>query len=236
MKPVRTIAWLVALLPLAGCSHVWKTSEPTKPVTYSSANDPVKERHVGRLRRLLVLPVAYDHVWEKTHHVDREKAIARSFYKDAPRWLRDWRGYEFVAPWGPDESCADREDLTQLLEWAKKAKPASSSRPPQTPDELAVIVRALCTSHHCDGLLLMHGETREPGIIAWGIAIGSLGIAWPVMLLDSHSYMYADIFEADSGRLVWRCKESDPYENDPSMTRLFEPIEYAIPEVLARGQ
>jgi hypothetical protein len=231
---------LLVLAVGSGCSP--KTTQTQEKVTPSSYNDYQSSvnRSVGLLRRLLVLPAQYTviHIWNRTPEIDAPKSTL--MLEGATVFLRDWKGYEIIqypetqnkggteAP--PAQSQPD-PGLKLLYEWTENSEVDS---PP--PAEVKNLVSDLSRRFGADGVLVLQGFHKAANPLLITSAILTVGLAMPIALMDAKWYEKANIYEASSGRIVWRCRLNLLSKNSPfdrrDVERLLGSLENAAPAAL----
>ena len=219
---------VAAAVLCCGCSHnVWTTSRHISPTTYSLREIPIS-RSVGRLRRLALMPVSFR--LERGGSADpsdesEELRLRQDIAEVARRFLVDWRGYEVVVveDYVPDQ-------LACMLEWA-----SVSENDAVPPVQVTRVVGDLARRHQVDGVMLIQGQLRMLSDLGFAVILGTAGLAWPIVLpADSGGELRVDLFESDSGRIVWRSRGED-WVGDATLNfsleveNLLDPLEHAVP-------
>jgi hypothetical protein len=240
---MKAIAALVALMVLAlgfGCSpKTTQTQEKVTPSSYDNYQSNVK-RSVGFLRRLLVVPPQFTLInfWNRKPEMDA--SLSTAMREGATGFLRDWKGYEIIpyrqiqdkggqeAP--PAQSQPD-PGLKTIYQWAENSE---VDAPP--PAEVKNSVLDLSRRYGADGVLVLQGFVRPPH--SWIVAstILTASLTWPLLFIDQKSELKAHIYEASSGRIVWRSRVNciSPRKPFPraEVERLLGSLENAAPAAL----
>ena len=236
-------------MTLMGCaSSSIITSSPTvTPITHRPEEHSL-QRSVGLLRRLAVLPADIDFTPQNPKRcLDpcNWEQLRQGLAPSVVDYLSTSRGYEAVVldPSAPSNASVDLtdDDLQEgVARLAAFARERSSDAPPE---ELAKMIQELGMKAGVDGIVVVHGSATVPSW--WDVAImiplaasgyGFLA-AFPVEMARLGIKMEADIFEAATGRMVWSAVFSSGRMDIPAgviATKLFDPIEPALPAVLTR--
>ncbi|MGA8049542.1 MAG: hypothetical protein WCA09_05135 [Burkholderiales bacterium] len=214
------------------------------PLTYAIAEGaPV--RTIGLLRRLAILPVKLE-----THPSPPPECadtcdfggLRHAIAEGVPRFLRDYRGYEVIVL--PDELPAAAEftrsavaDITATLRQTRdrSARPADAA--------VAMHLRELGAALNVDGFVLVSAERSIPTDAEF-LGIGLLTLTFG-MYFTGHTALDVQIYEAATGRLVWRSSlrtQGDALWGDSDMlpspikivVQVLDSIEPAMPAVFAR--
>jgi hypothetical protein len=239
MRSCRAIS-LLLLCPLVfGCAtETVRSSLPdVTPVTYAPVIHKL-DRSVGKLRRLLVLPIQLEVSPKNPKGCLDECAwvgLTNNLASQVVSYLKDERGYD-VLSWDdlikgdtfqavlPD----GLEDIARkLLEYARNV---SSDGPP---GEAGSLVKDLAGCAGLDGLVLVHGNATSFSLWDWALGYASFTLSFPLSMLRVGVSLRADIFEAATGRIVWGSAMHAKVVEDPAR-HLFEPIEPALPRVLTK--
>jgi hypothetical protein len=170
---------------------------------------------VGLLRRLVLLPAAMALVpQDPARCVDPcdWEGLLRGLANELPRALQHERGYEVVSldpRFRSDEGSATGDfsalPAGQLDAWRdtmlRHARKAATSEPPA---EVAKAASEAGAWGRADGVVLLHGSASSASWADWGLAYATFGLYLGAMLARDGVALEADIFEAASGRLVWR--------------------------------
>jgi hypothetical protein len=210
---MNAVAALVALMVLAlgfGCSaKVTQTQGKVTPSTYNDYQSNVN-RSVGLLRRLLVLPPQYTVIHLLNRKPEMDASLSTLMREGATAFLRDWKGYEIIpylkiqdkggqeAP--PAQSPPD-PGLKTIYEWAEHAE---VDAPP--PAEVKNLISDLSRRFGTDGVLVLKGFHKAANPLFVPAAILTVGLAMPLAMMDAKWEVKAHIFEASSGRIVWRSR------------------------------
>lgn len=242
----KALAAVALLGVLGGCVTSTTTAVSEKdvaPRTYSLEPTTV-ERSVGKLRRLVVLPIVL-----QTSPEDPKLCVdpcdwpglRRGLANSAVHYLAHERGYE-VSSVDPDvESPAsiglERAALASAAH--RLAEFAGSRRAGAPPAEIVALVNGIGVQADVDGVVVLHGSVTVATWLDWAVTYGSFGMAAPIFLRATAS-LEADIFEVAHGHLVW----AGTYLKVLGMgmapapgqiiTDLFDPIEPALPAVFTR--
>ena len=218
---------LVVFLGLVGCSSQWTTKSSPQALTYSATTDQV-ERTVGKLRRLLLLPVV---IQTKDCPTTSDAQLAKALQAAVEPYLSDWKGYE-VVEW---ETIAPVEQQLLLRLGEGQTKKGKENFPPEA-DRKALM--ALVAKEEIDGILVINGDIKclnAIDVLLYFIIIGMPNWAQKI----SGENLSAGIYSAADGRLVWLSyihvlppavgggSDSAYWANG-----LFREIENAVPAVL----
>ena len=232
MKNAISIASVALVaLSVAGCGpQASQMRDPVRPLSYRASNDPLP-RNVGRLRRLVVLPVRI-HVLDGNGNPDVTQASLRDQIARAIMpFLRDQRGYEI-------SEAHDRVAAKTVSNWFESSRRLKVGS--EAPQNVAAAVRVLCSDTNSDGIIVIYGSIKPPSWVSFALTIGTAALAWPVLLVDSHYWLRADIAEAARGKIVWSSHYEDINISGEPPTRLpsqvldmLDPLEFALPKILA---
>lgn len=226
----RFIGSLLTLSLLPGCTSVWQSKEPVQPTTYTLP-DYRRDRSVGNLRRLALLPLHYKiRRGSETLALGYVEGVTHSI----AAYLKEEKGYEIVVVAG--ERNAWREDIVKHPEFGTSARLAErwSAAGEDGPDQKLVTEtgRAL----EVDGVITAwveydpgRSELRQTG---WAVANIFLLNA-PLFYEMAHDRFRISIRETASGRVVWRGKVSE-LNQPPQVTKVLENLENALPAQLTR--
>lgn len=242
----------VAWISLIGCSsvNVVVNSSTVMPLTHQPESDSV-QRTVGLLRRLLILPPRIEFFPSDPKNCIEDcgwETLTSHIVEGVTSYLSERRGYEVVLPellLHPDQVAVDPvanldEFVQQLAVFAEQR----SSEPPS--EDLAVTVRMLGKKAWADGLVVIKGNvtalTWVEAWLAFPLALSGYGIlaAIPIEMVRLGSKIEADIFETQTGKLIWASVYSsggNPFAGALSaslMAELLDPIEPALPAVMTR--
>jgi len=240
IRRVPTVA--LSVLCVACSATKWQQPGEIRPSTYQMSEERIK-RSVGKLRRLAITPIRYEHVKDGTRVPDKELPVTREWSSMALSHLRDWKGYE-VAPLElyddmyPQKLGRSRDEIDRSLEaLAKWAKDSPDGEPP--PAEVVSTVNGIGRALNTDGLVIVQGFRREPSTWNVALVILSASLTWPLLAVEGYFEMRADLYEVETGRIVWRHRISerridvdDHWPPRSAMQQLFDPIEQALPRAL----
>lgn len=250
MKAAILTAVAVLGMTLIGCAStsVVVSSPTVTPITHRPEDQSV-QRSVGLLRRLAVLPARIDFTPQDPKRCldpcDWEQ-LRRGLVPNIVDYLSTSRGYEVVKidPSASSNVAVDltADDLQQRVARLAAFAKERSSEPPA--EELAQIIRDLSMRAGVDGIVIVHGSAT---VLSWWdaaiilpLAASGYGFlaAIPVEVARLGTKLEADIFETATGRLVWTAVFTSGRANPPPasaiVTKLFDPIEPALPLVLTR--
>jgi hypothetical protein len=214
--------WLAGLVQAAGaaaltsCASTSSETTPGPVQPLSHVPDPdAPQRGVGLLRRLVVLPTSLVLVpQDPAECVDPcdWESLLRGLANSLPRALQRERGYDVVSldpRFSPDEGSTAGTYAAlpagQPQAWrdtlARYARKTSAGEPPA---EVAQAARELGAWAHVDGIVLLHGSIHSATWTDWAWAYATFSLYLGAMLARNGVALEADIFEAASGRLVWR--------------------------------
>lgn len=239
-------AWLViASLLFAGCA-AWQTDQPVTPSSYQFSREKVP-RTVGKLRRLVALPIRHDAPEICGQHAALTIDYEHKRFKQAVIYLTEHKGYETLhldtdryRTWlaaGQNQAF-----LSELADWAENSGEAVS--PGAATQALLARMRALDAA---DGLLVfdIHNTcvlANPAGRAFFGVF--TLGLSEWLPGGDTKKiyevYRLA-ILETASSRPVWRKQVlTDPdvqrysWKGTSAIENLFEDLDQAIPKLLTR--
>ena len=243
MSPVRVTFLLSVCLLIEGCTtaSLPRDSKQVTPVTYKAMEDIKIERTVGKLRRLMVLPVQLM-VSPEDPKMCLEKCgwegLSVNIEAEAVTCLREKRGYE-VSSGG--ELLRDNGPVFTLEELSNYARDLASSAREGDPDkpqpETVRRVRELGKWAGVDGIVVIQGSATS--LTLWDLAAGyaSFSLSLPLSFLRVGISLRADVYETSTGRAVWTSTLSsgwEPNSQEHYGIVLFERIEPAIPRVFTR--
>jgi hypothetical protein len=200
----------VICLLLLGCSQQTSWQEPAQLSPTSGISEGAIKRSVRSLRRLAVVPVKYAYSRGDERIPKMEDRIERSLLSEALNLVGS-KGYTVTPLYIYDDLILQKfnlsprefkESLELLTEWARK----SSDGQVPTAEVIDAVAR-ISYPLNVDGLLVVQGFTTEP---SRGTVFGSMVLAGPFffflppLLIRTYTELHADIFEASTGRIVWR--------------------------------
>lgn len=233
MRRVFRYGALLLFLFCQGCSsHFWQVSRDITPISYQAAEEGVK-RTVGKLRRLVILPVRYERnrvIFEGNPTEGQKKGTARTVLLKVKEHLVDWKGYEVVLLEMYEDIYPEKlgltpdavaKDIAALTDWARSA---ADGQPP--PPEISAMAAEIGRPLNCDGVLVIQGHSRfcNAGYIA---TLLTASLAWPVWWACNDYEIRADLFEVATGRIVWRSMVSQ-------FDDLWEKPEFAVGSAFSR--
>jgi hypothetical protein len=240
---MKAVAALVALMVLAlgsGCSA--KVTQTREKVTPSSFNDyqSTVNRSVGLLRRLLVVPPQYTVIHILNRKPEMDASLSTLMLEGATGFLRDWKGYEIIqypkiqdkgGKGAPHAQSQPGPELKPIYEWAENSEVDSSP-----PAEVKNLVSDLSRRFGADGVLVLQGFHKAARPLLVASAILTVGLAMPLALMDAKWEAKAHLYEASSGRIVWRSRLNLLDKNEQftraDVERLLSSLENATPEAL----
>jgi hypothetical protein len=205
---LRRLAASALLLSGVGCNsvHAWTADRPFTPLggVRASAASP---RGLASLHRLLLPTPSCVLARGGRRDRDEEQACAREIGERAFAVLRDERGYDVLLPEvlgsaGGLQAEAARALAASLGAIERFAFASRDGEPP--PPQLASRVRDLCAAWRADGLVLLRVEVQPPSVWNWLLLAATLLQSWPVLVLGQHADARIDVFEAETGAIVWR--------------------------------
>ena len=239
MKAVATLVALMVLALGSGCSaKVTQTREKVTPSTYNDYQSNVN-RSVGLLRRLLVVPPQFTLInfWNRKPEMEASQRTAMR--EGATDFLRDWKDYEIIqyrqiqdkgGQEAPEAQSPPDPELKPIYEWAENSEVDASP-----PAEVKNLISDLSRRFGTDGVLVLKGFHKAAHPLFVPAAILTVGLAMPLALMDAKLELKAHIFEASSGRIVWRSRiglfdASKPIRQE--IERLLSSLENAAPAAL----
>ena len=240
---MNAVAALVALMVLAlgsGCSaKVTQTREKVTPSSYNDYQSSVN-RSVGLLRRLLVLPPQYTVIHILNRKPEMDVSLSTAMEEGATSFLRDWKGYEIIqyrqtqdtgGQWAPPAQSQPDSGLKTIYEWAENAE---VDAPP--PAEVKNLISDLSRRFGADGVLVLQGFHKAASPLLVASAILTVGLAMPLALMDAKWEAKAHLFEASTGRIVWRSRlnllDKNGQFSRADVERLLGSLENAAPAAL----
>lgn len=233
MKHVFRYMALLVFLSCHGCSsHFWQESRNITPVSYQAAEAGVTQT-VGRLRRLVILPLRYERnhaIFESSLTEGQKRKIARAVLVKTTEHLANLKGYEVITLEMYEDIYPEKlgltpetvaKDVAALTDWARSS---ADGQPP--PPEASAMAAAIGQPLHSDGLLIIQGHSRfcNSGYIA---TVLTASLAFPVLLACNDYEIRADLFEVATGRIVWRSMIS-------SFDDLWKKPEFAVITLFSR--
>lgn len=235
MKWLRLLT-LIAVAICSACTStdLWTAKRDVVPVTYEIGKDPVK-RSVGRLRRLVVLPIALE---------DRNPdGLSEQFYPDD--WVTQTKAMLLVATsgflverLGYEVTALDRLNKSSFTESTNRAIAVLTSWSATAPDgassppDVKAAVAALGAAFRADGVLVIQGYIKKASAEAFMAVFLTAGMAWPLLYADHQKELHADIYEVASGQMVWRHKQEGDFADEGLLT----PLEPALPAIFERSR
>jgi hypothetical protein len=228
MKALRCtlVVPLCAALSLSGCAHNWQSGEAVTPMTFKLPELRVG-RGVGNLKHLVVLPALYNAGWSESFSgvpcVTKAESIRNAMADQTAKHLASAKDYRIavIADRVVDGAPAPgNKDF--LTEYSRRLYEARDGRPSA---EIADLARRIAVIYKADGIVLVRGDYTSEDPIT--VSLMLFGMAKPGLTVE------AWIFEAGSGRVVWRGSTWAPgchWDVEPAFTDL----ENAIPDVMVR--
>ncbi|MEN9315148.1 MAG: hypothetical protein RIS35_1541 [Pseudomonadota bacterium] len=256
VRVARALLPMIAVLT-AGCVQSWTTEQPVTPSTYGASLARIP-RTVGMLRRLAVLPISQDLPAICREGTDDRPAISApgGIAGDLVRRIRDEKGYE-VLPLDAAlyrawlESPENQPFLEEITRWS-----VSTGEGARVGALTGELLSRLAEGKAFDGLLILHVRRRcqmASDTLRGLRGVMTLGLneMWPdADMLTPYLEYRASILEAASGRPVWRGlvrlmprPTQAPHAGAPAASypmlyptvdKLFEGLEPAIPKLLTR--
>lgn len=214
---------------LGGCASTWESESVPSPQTYTPPPDQL-ERGVGRLRRLWLIPAV-------VHSTDcpdtpSDPELARQLDAAVKRYLEGWKGYEVV---NPAPATADMGLIADQLGAWQAGETGDGTAPASTQLDGA---RQTARGAGVDAFVVLHARLRclnTADIALYFMIIGMPN--WRSKLFEKN--LSAGIYEAHSGRLVWKRQVNVLHPNVGGGTTpggwaglLFDNLENALPAVL----
>lgn len=218
-------------LSLNSCSTTWETDTAPIAKTYTTSQDQLT-RSVGKLRRLLILPAVVKSKDCPNSPSDNE--LSKALYENTGKYLSDWKGYEVLYPIVKQDNEFD-DLVVRLGTWQENN--VGDGIPPEIDRETVI---ELAKKNTVDGVLLLHGKLSCLNAVDVTLYFMIIGIPnWANKLFGEN--VSAGIYEANSGRLVWKHYGSFLHPSagggvDASLwpSSLFDDIENAVPAVLSQ--
>jgi hypothetical protein len=218
-RTLRSALAALLALALAACGTGRETPAP------GTEARPAPTR-VGELRRLLMLPVAY------APGSCRWPDAALRLDQSAVLFVRDWRGYEILRPARTEPA---RRLAHALAEWARDAD-AGDRPPPPLRGELGDLTREA----GADGVLVLAATPDCTGVT--GRALGAIA----GVVASTGAPLEGVVLDVHRGTLLWRNgvkpalwegavppSGPSPYAMQRAIEELFQPLDNAVPAVLA---
>ena len=219
-----SIAFL--LFALSACSSSVSQQSPETTPSYRLSETTI-ERSVGKLRRLVILPVRYDAIvgsFNKSiaalflHYTpeEYENDIKKVLLSETISQLNDWKGYNassfdvyraMVQEKFRISSEQLQKNLVTLADWVKKL-----STEAEPPEEITNLVSEIGLVLNVDGIVIIQGF-EKPANLTGVLTLLTATLAWPLTLLEADNKLRADIYEVSSGRIVWS-QATEIYEDD----------------------
>jgi hypothetical protein len=224
------LALLALLFGACATTETTQQGRDAEPITYRAAPDALG-RSVGKLRRLLVLPVQLDASPEAASCFEPcdPGALAQAVLAHSVRYLADWKDYEVA-----EAGAARQAKAAELHERLKHSDAAAQA-------QAAAMAREVGMAEQVDGVVLVTGTVRylsRADAASWYYTF-ALSIAPTVARLGVR--LEARIFASATGELVWASRlrvrgEPGSFAADYG-EGLFSPIERALPGVMVeRGE
>ncbi len=246
MKRNLSALMILLLSFFSACApKVWQTSSNVSPSSYAVLQTPAIERSVGKLRRLVLLPVKHEmkQILSKREPEQKNyKVFTGAIASSVRELLVNTKGYD-VVPMDlyedmlPEKLYLSREQVQTrtalLLKWA-----ASSADGEDPPRDVSNAVSALGRPLNADGLLIIQGYSKDNTAMAV-LTILTASLTWPLLLASNDFAVRADIYEVSTGKIVWRASWKDiddmwALPSDVITRRLFGSLEPAIPKAITK--
>jgi hypothetical protein len=231
---MKNIFFVLLSLTICGCTYHSQSKDPIAPVTYKAT--PYRSADsVGKLRRLVLMPVKIKSYKGKYVSVKDQEAAALSYEDACANFLTEKKGYEIVVvrdtdgKWRrglfEDSGYDNIQDLYQKWHEEKAEKHTAS------------VIQKIGGALNVDGVLVIRIKERKP----WGGIEGILNIALmnlPLFYNIVSPNIGAWIYETATGRLVWR-EEHSIFGSEittarASLISLFADLENAVPRQLIK--
>ena len=228
---MKYLPLLATALALSACVDVSQTNEPGRPITYS-VPDYRNNRSVGNLRRLAVLPFAFE-----LRHGDLEQARAYAATASSllAEYLENDKGYAVVAVHATGGGWTADSVHDPALGSALQTTWDAARTDAQRADAVRRIGRALDVDGVVSGWLEYDSRTL-PGGEGLGVTFALMNILLlngPLFYEMSHDRVRIHIYETASGRTLWKVAASNP-TGPPGVASLLGNLENAIPAQLVR--
>jgi len=226
MERTATAALIsVFALTLVACSSAWESRKPPEATTYIAPTDRI-ERTVGRLRKLVLLPVDF-HTTDC--HVASDAAEGAALEAATIKLLTDWKGYDVVTV-RPEDQAEAASLAATLGSWQEE----SGGKQDQPPAAEANKMTALVAAYRTDGMLALRAHIKclsTLDIVGYFMIIGMPN--WAHTLSERN--VSAGIYEGHDQRLVWlKYQHFDMPTVAHSPQSLFENLENAVPAALQK--
>lgn len=227
MKAVRCtlVVMLCAVLSQSGCVHNWQSDESVTPLTFKLPASRTG-RGVGNLKHLVVLPALYNAGWSESFSgvfcVTKAEFIRNDMAVQTAKFLAGSKDYRIVVEDRVAEGAPVTADKDILKEYSSRLFEARGGSPSA---EAADLARRIGAIYKADGIVLVRGDYTSEDPIT--VSLMLFGMAKPGLTVE------AWIFEAGSGRVVWRGRSWAPgcrWNVEP----VFTDLENAIPDVMMR--
>ncbi|HEY5672162.1 MAG TPA: hypothetical protein VIR78_00485 [Malonomonas sp.] len=222
------ILLLAIFFGTTGCSSQWTAKSSPQARTYSAPTDQI-ERTVGKLRRLLLLPVIIQ--TKDCPKTPTDDQLSKTLQAAVGPYLANWKGYE-VVEW---EDTDQLEPQLLLRLGDGQTKKGKENFPLETERKALM---ALVAEAQIDGILVIKGDLKclnAIDVLLYFMIVGMPNWAHKI----SGKNLSAGIYSAHDGRLVWLSyiHVLPPAVGGGSASAywansLFREIENAVPEVL----
>ncbi|HOC59624.1 MAG TPA: hypothetical protein PKN70_06730 [Smithellaceae bacterium] len=234
---------ILCLLFCHGCTSasVSHSVDDTTPVSFTMLKGALMKRSVGKLRRLVVLPVLLDVEprnpkwclgkceWEGLDKAIEEEVVA---------CLQDKRGYEIIALSASSKEhtpILTSEEVSMLTD--KLVAHAHDDNLQRSPEDIAVLLKAIGNRTGLDGIMLIHGKAVTLNAFDYVAWYATFSLFIPVSILRVGVTLKADIYETSTGRNVWTGELTGggvPNQAEHYGMKLCDVIESAIPRILTQ--
>jgi hypothetical protein len=199
------------------------------------------KRSVGKLRRLVVLPVLLDVEpknskwclgkceWEGLDKAIEEEVVA---------CLQDKRGYEIISISAASKEhtpILSPEEVSTLTD--KLAAHAHDGNLQRSPEDVSVLLKTIGNRTGLDGIMLIHGEAVTLNAFDYVAWYATFSLFVPVSMLRVGVSLKVDVYETSTGRNVWTGELTGrgmPNQAEHYGMKLCDVIEPAIPRILTQ--
>jgi hypothetical protein len=225
---MKNVFFVLVFLTICGCTYHSQSKDPITPVTYKATSCRSPES-VGKLRRLVLMPVEIRSYKGRYVSVKDQEAAAQSYEDACAHFLTEQKGYEVVVVRDTDGKWrsglltnSGHENIQDLYQKWHKEKGEKHTRS---------VIQQIGGALNVDGVLVIRIKERKP----WGVTKGLMNIALmniPLYHNIASPNTGAWIYETSTGRLVWRQERSTFVDKTTSATTLvilFADLENAVP-------
>jgi len=227
---MKNVVFIIILITLTGCTYHWETAEPLHPTSYKTKTYR-SESSIGKLRKLVLMPVYYETYNDRYSTVKEYQEKSRQIEALCLKYLQEKKGYEIVmlsdntGQWNQSLFDQNTSAVAKKLykEWTSEKYDFHSAK----------LIKQIGTLLDVDGILVIRLNEEK----TWDTLDGVMNIALmniPLFYRLSKPVNGAWIYETTSGNLVWSEESASINDNVSAdintLLQLFRDLENAVPK------